>query len=100
MFAEAFRTEVSTAANSGRSGRFADPHVYDRRPGQVSRCPHCGQVNAGMVRTPSKHAAGTARLDLLADPRIAAEVTTTHSTGHVAFLGSHRFTVTIGPGRI
>jgi hypothetical protein len=57
MFAEAFRTEVSaatvTCACCGRSGRFADRIVYDRGPGLVARCPHCGEVNARMVRTPT-----------------------------------------------
>jgi hypothetical protein len=57
MFAEAFRTDVSTAtvtcASCGQSGRFADRHVYDRGPGLVARCPHCGEVNARMVRTPN-----------------------------------------------
>jgi hypothetical protein len=57
MFAEAFGTEVSTAmvtcATCGRSGRFAERHVYDRGPGLVARCPHCGEVNARMVRTPT-----------------------------------------------
>lgn len=57
MFAEAFRTEVSTAmvtcANCGQSGRFADRHVYDRGPGLVARCPYCGEINARMVRTPT-----------------------------------------------
>jgi uncharacterized Zn finger protein len=56
-FAEVFRSEVSaamvTCANCGRSGRFADRHVYDRGPGVVARCPHCGEINARMVRTPT-----------------------------------------------
>jgi hypothetical protein len=57
MFAEVFRMEVSTAtvtcAGCGRSGLFADRHVYDRGPGLVARCPACGEVNARMVRTPT-----------------------------------------------
>ena len=57
MLAEAFHSEMSTAtvtcANCGQSGRFADRHVYDRGPGMVARCPHCGEVNARMVRTPT-----------------------------------------------
>jgi hypothetical protein len=57
MFAGVFRTEVSaamvTCATCGRSGRFADRHVYDRGPGVVARCPYCGAVNARMVRTPT-----------------------------------------------
>ena len=57
MLAEAFHSEMSiatvTCANCGRSGRFADRHVYDRGPGMVARCPHCGEVNARMVRTPT-----------------------------------------------
>lgn len=57
MFAEAFRTEVwaatVTCASCGRSGRFADRHVYNRGPGLVARCPYCDAVNARMVRTPT-----------------------------------------------
>jgi hypothetical protein len=56
-FAEVFRAEVSavmlTCAACGRAGRFAERHVYAHGPGMVARCPHCGEVNARMVRTPT-----------------------------------------------
>jgi hypothetical protein len=57
VFAEAFGAELSavalTCASCGRAGQFADRRVYARAPGIVMRCPHCGEVNARLVRTPT-----------------------------------------------
>ncbi|MBP2327733.1 putative Zn finger protein [Kibdelosporangium banguiense] len=58
LFAEALGIDASvlvmTCDGCGRSGRFADLHVYDRGPGVVARCPGCEEVTARVVRTPTE----------------------------------------------
>lgn len=62
-FAEVLGFEVTTAtltcADCGRTGPFAETHVYQRAPGIVVCCPGCDGVLARLVRTPTD-----VRLDL------------------------------------
>ena len=58
LFAEALGVDASTVVvtcdGCGRSGRFAELHVYDRAPGVVARCPGCEEVTVRLVRTPGE----------------------------------------------
>ncbi|MET0135641.1 MAG: DUF6510 family protein [Kibdelosporangium sp.] len=56
IFAEALGIDISvvvmTCAGCGRSGRFAEQHVY-QSAGAVARCPGCDGITARVVRTPT-----------------------------------------------
>ena len=56
-FAEFVGVDVSSStlccAGCGARNPFGDSPVYDRGPGIVLRCPHCGDAMARLVRTPS-----------------------------------------------
>lgn len=56
-FAEFLGVDVSAStlccAGCGTANPLAATVVYDRGPGMVMRCPHCGDAMARLVRTPA-----------------------------------------------
>ena len=51
-----FRQDMSqvrgVCAGCGQASALAETHVYQRAPGLVARCPHCGHALATVVQAP------------------------------------------------